>query len=601
MLKNILKQLWSRQRNRSEAPSGSATALALLEQGRLVEAEAALRVGCAAQPNDAEAWHLLGHVLNLRGNTGEAIVALERASTLAPENADGLYSLGSAYRATDDPVRAIEVFQRITELQPLWFAPWIVLADLYAGRDRVDDAEDMYRRALTLAPQVAETHYNFGNLLLRCGSADDALVHYREAVALQPSFARAYSNLLCALNYADSAGTGEIRDAHFEFDSRYAGALEPPQHAHPIRSAHDRTRLGYVSPDFRNHAVGRLVEPALKHHDRERFEVYCYSDVKRPDDRTARFRSYAAHWRDITSKDDDAVAEAIRDDEIDILVDLTGHTDDHRLLVFARRPAPVQVTWIGYPNTTGLRAMDYRITDGYADPPGSTEHLHRERLLRLPEIYLPCEKPEDEVAVTPPPSLSRGYATFGSFNNLMKVSGRTIELWARVLRALPGSRLMAITVPEGRTRARLREAFAQHGVGAERLDLRGRLTHPEFLQAHADVDVALDTYPYHGTTTTAHTLWMGLPLVTLAGSTHLSRVGVSMLANTGLGDLVADTDDQFVQIAISLATDASRLAHLRTTLRQRVEAGPLMDGPRFTRHLEAAYESIREEHCRIGQ
>jgi predicted O-linked N-acetylglucosamine transferase (SPINDLY family) len=245
-----------------------------------------------------------------------------------------------------------------------------------------------------------------------------------------------------------------------------------------------------------------------------------------------------------------------------------------------------------------MSAMDYRITDHHADPPGATEHLHSERLLRLPEIYLPFEAPEEAIAPGPPPSLSRGYVTFGSFNSMTKVSGATIRLWAGVLRAVPGSRLMMITVPEGRTRARLQEAFARQGIVAGRLDLRGRLTHQEFLRAHVDTDVALDTYPYHGTTTTAHTLWMGVPLITLAGSTHVSRVGVSMLANAGLSDLAAATEEEYVRGAIGLVRDTARLQALRAGLRQRMEATPMMDGARFTRALEAAYSSIWEEHCR---
>jgi protein O-GlcNAc transferase len=253
------------------------------------------------------------------------------------------------------------------------------------------------------------------------------------------------------------------------------------------------------------------------------------------------------------------------------------------------------VTWIGYPNTTGMSAMDYRITDAYADPPGLTEHLHSERLLRMPDIYLPCEAPEERIPPTPPPCSARGYVTFGSFNTLAKVSGRTIALWARVLEAMPGSRLMVMTVPEGRTRARLRDVFAKHGIAGDRLDLRGRLAHPEFLQAHADADVALDAFPYHGTTTTVHTLWMGVPLVTLAGTTHVSRVGVSMLTNVGLSDLVATTEEDYVRRAVGLASDAPRLRSLRATLRERMENGPVMDGLRFTRSLERLYASIAYE------
>ena len=590
----LLRQWWSRRREQPQHASASAAAVELVAQGRLREAEDALRAACARRPHDAEAWHLLGYVLQHRGNTREAVDALERAAVAAPANPDALYSLSISYRAAGERRRAIATLERLTVLRPEWHVPWLTLGDMLAEGDDIDPARDMYRRALAAEPAAAEAHHNFGNLLLRCGLADEAIACYREAVALQPSFVRAYSNLLCALNYADGGNPEATRDAHFEFDARYARALAPPPSERWRPRAHGRIRIGYVSPDFRDHAVGRLVEPALRHHDRGRFELYCYSDVKQPDARTSRFRAYAAAWRDVASLDDEALAAQVRRDEIDILVDLAGHTEGNRLLAFARKPAPVQVTWIGYPNTTGLTAMDYRITDARADPPGLTDSLHSERLLRLPEVYLPCERPEERIDAGPPPCLARGCVTFGSFNTLMKLSARAIALWARVLLAVPGSRLLAITVPEGRTRERLREAFARHGIAADRLHLKGRLAHAEFLAAHAEVDLALDTFPYHGTTTTAHTLWMGIPLVTRVGATHVSRVGLSMLHNVGLGDLAAADDDEFVACAARLARDVPRLVALRKGLRERVERSALMDGPRFARHLDSAYVSIWE-------
>ena len=588
MLKGLLARWWSERRGGPTVES----AVQLINQGRLAEAEDALRDACARHPRDAARWHLYGHTLALRLKTDDAVRALERAVEIDASNADALYSLATSLRASGERSRAAALYTRVTSLRPDAYAAWLALADLALESDSVDEAEDFHQRALAAGAQIAEAHYNYGNLLLRCGRANEAVARYREAIALKPSFMRAYSNLLCALTYADSESAEEIRDAHFEFDRRYAQTLRRPAPPRRRRAAGDRLRVGYVSPDFRNHAVARLVEPALKHHDRERYAVHCYSDVKKPDERTARLRGYAAVWRDISGLDDDAVADAIRGDGIDVLVDLTGHTDDHRLLVFARKPAPVQATWIGYPNTTGLAAIDYRITDAYADPPGTTEHLHSERLLRLPDVYLPCERPAEAIDPGPPPSASIGRVTFGAFNNLAKVSGTALRLWARVLQAVPDSRLVIVTVPEGRTRARLLDAFERHGVSAQRIDFRGRLAHEAFMRTHLEVDVALDTYPYHGTTTTVHTLWMGVPVVTLAGDTHRSRAGASLLANAACGDLVARSEDDYVAIASRLARDPMRLRALRESLRERVEHGAIMEGARFARALERAYEAM---------
>ncbi len=596
MLKGLFKQ-WRSARNAAASPPTLAAAVELLKQGRLKEAENDLRLACAAHPDDAECWHLYGHVLSLAHKYDEAVRALVHAVRLAPVNADAAFNLASALRYSGQYERALESFGAVTRLRPDWALGWLGTADLYAALDAVDQAEDCYRRALAVDPGLPEVHFNFGNLLLRCGLAEEAIGCYREALRIEPAFPTAYSNLLCALNYAGNFSAEDVRDAHFEFDRRFGRGCARPAAARSARS--DRPlRVGYVSPDFRVHAVSALCEPALKHHRRDRFVVHCYSDTDKPDARTERLRSYAARWRDTSKLDDDALDAAIREDAIDILVDLAGHTENNRLLVFARKPAPLQVTWIGYPNTTGLSAMDYRITDAIADPPGQTEHLHSERLLRLPHIYLPFETPDEPIDVSPLPAVSNGFVTFGSFNTLMKVSARSIDLWARVLRDTPASRLIIATVPHGRPRAHLGNAFRQRGIDPGRVEFRGRMPQADFLELHRHVDIALDTYPYNGTTTTAHTLWMGVPVISLAGSTHIARVGASMLTNAGVPELLAFSEDDYVKRATELAHDLATLAALRSSLRSRMVAAPNMDGALFTRELEEAYESIWEEYCR---
>jgi predicted O-linked N-acetylglucosamine transferase (SPINDLY family) len=304
----------------------------------------------------------------------------------------------------------------------------------------------------------------------------------------------------------------------------------------------------------------------------------------------------ASGWRQTADVPDDALADMIRNDRIDILVDLSGHTENDRLMVFARKPAPLQITWNGYANTTGMTAIDYRITDAYADPPGMTDGLHTEKLVRMPDIYMPFEVPEDDVREGPCPHVERGYVTFGSFNAVSKVTPSMVELWSRILHEVPSSRLLVLTVPEGRTRLRLRDAFEKLGIPADRLDLRGRLRQRDFMAAHQEVDIALDCYPFHGTTTTAHTLWMGLPVVTLAGRSHVARVGVSMLTNVGLAELVASNEAEYVSHAVKLASEGPWLQDLRLNLRKRMLAAPNMDGERFTRSLEHVYTSMWNDY-----
>ena len=590
MLRTLLRGIVPSRR----APAQLAEAIKLIDSDRLEEAEAVVRRVCVARPNDAGSHHLLGHVLTRKGDLRGAIATLEQASRIAPADANVYYSLGSACAAAGDHAAAVGAFAKAAKIAPEWSVAWSSLADAHAARDAVDEAEDAYQCALNRSPDRAEAHYNYANLLLRLGRTEEAVQRYRRAITLDPDFRAAHTNLVYALNFLDPYPPEAVFREHVAWAARHANALTAGTVPHLARRRDGPLRVGYVSPNFRRHAVTYFFEPILRHHDAARVTVYCYADVSKPDIRTERLRTYAAQWRDIAGKSDEDVAAAVRDDEIDILVDLTGHTENDRLLLFARKPAPVQVTWNGYANTTGLSAIDYRITDGFCDPPGMTEHFHVERLLRMPRIYMPFEPPEHDIAAGPPPCLTTKRVTFASFNALSKVNARTVRLWSRILLTVPHSRLMLLTVPAGRTRTRLCDEFSAHGIDAERLEFRPRLDERAFLEAYRDADIALDTFPFHGTTTTAHTLWMGLPVVTLAGTVHAARVGVSMLSNAGLSHLVTSTEDEYVARAVDLARDPGELATLRASLRERMRSAPNMDGAAFTRALENEYARIWE-------
>jgi predicted O-linked N-acetylglucosamine transferase (SPINDLY family) len=347
--------------------------------------------------------------------------------------------------------------------------------------------------------------------------------------------------------------------------------------------------------------VGTFIEPILANHDHAAFEVVCYCDVPRPDAVTQRLRAFADQWHSIIGMTDEQLAGKIRQDGIDILVDLAGHTADNRLRTLARKPAPVQVTYIGYPDTTGLRAVDYRITDGDADPPGLTEQYHTESLIRLPGPF-PCySAPAEAPQANALPALSGGGVTFGSFNNFAKVTAHALALWARILDQVPGSRLLlkAASLGDLAVRQRVQEFFAGKAVSPQRLELLGREPSTRgHLSHYHRIDIALDTFPYCGTTTTCEALWMGVPVVSLAGSTHVARVGTSLLNSVGLAELSAHDEADYVRIACRLAGDLEKLAAMRITLRQRMQRSPLMDGPRLTRELEKVYREMWAEYCR---
>jgi predicted O-linked N-acetylglucosamine transferase (SPINDLY family) len=355
--------------------------------------------------------------------------------------------------------------------------------------------------------------------------------------------------------------------------------------------------VGYVSPYFTDHAVNFFVEPILRSHDRAQFEVFAYSDVAAPSATTHRLQSVVDHWRDTTHISDEQFSEQVRRDQIDILVDLTGHIGGSRLLAFARKPAPVQVTYIGYQNTTGMRAMDYRLTDDYADPLGHTEALHTEALVRLPRSFF-CYLPSpDAPSVGPLPALRNGYVTFGSFNNFQKIHAEVLKAWADILRQVAGARLVMIVGHAPQAAERVHEFFASRGIERERVELVPRLSREEYLRRIASVDVALDPFPFNGHTTTCDCQWQGVPVVTLSGSTYLSRFGGSGLATLGLDDWIATSPEQYVAIAVAKAADLAGLATLRDSLRDRMAASALLDHAGFTRRLETAYRTLWAAWC----
>ncbi len=528
----------------------------------------------------------------------EAETALARALELQPGLAEAHNALGIVAKERGQKDLALSLYRQAAALRPGYPEPYSGMGDVLHAQNRAVEAEQAYRRALELNPGYFDAHNNLANALKDQGRLAEAIDHYHAAIAARPEDILAYSNLLYVSNYIPGQTAASISQAHREivahFESRVAECRKP--HAN-TPDPERRLRIGYMSPDFRAHAVSYFIEPILRAHDHAGFEVFCYHNNLAADAVTKRLRGIADHWRDIANMEDDEAAEQVRNDGIDILVDLAGHTSKNRLMVFARKPAPVQVTYLGYPATTGLSAMDYRITDAYADPVGADDRYYTERLVRMPHstwCYLP---PGGAPDVRPTPALERGSVTFGSFNNISKLNPEVIAAWGAILRALPNARLLIATVPEGMARERLRAGFGACNIDAARLDFRGWMPTAAFHAAHHEVDIALDPFPVNGGTTTCETLWMGVPVVSLYGSTFVGRAGASLLNAGGLGELVAANVEDYVAMAVRLARDLDRLKALRSGMLERLAASPLCDSAGFTRALEEHYRAMWSGWC----
>jgi predicted O-linked N-acetylglucosamine transferase (SPINDLY family) len=336
------------------------------------------------------------------------------------------------------------------------------------------------------------------------------------------------------------------------------------------------------------HPCALFLLPLFRHHDRRQFEIICYAQVTHPDLHTRQFQDLVPVWRNTVRRTDSEVAAMIRDDQIDILVDLKLHTAGNRLLIFAHKPAPVQVTWLGYPGTTGMNAIDYRLTDPHLDPPDGDQTCYSERTIRLPDTFWCYDPLTDEPQVNALPCLQNGYVTFGSLNNFLKINDDVLSLWAQVLGGIPGSRLILLA-PQGSARRRVLDRMTSAGISPDRIEMLDRHPRCQYLQTFHRIDISLDTFPYNGHTTSLDSFWMGVPVITLVGPTIVGRAGLGQLTNLGLPDLIAHAPEQYIQIATKLAADTPRLNDLRSTLRQRMKVSPLMNADRFTRNIESAY------------
>ena len=506
--------------------------------------------------------------------------------------------LGAALIGNSRPAEACECFERVVALEPARPGAHTNLAEALRASGRPERAVDECEQALRLEPADAAAFHHLGLALPSLGRMDEAVQALRRACELKPDSAHLRSSLLFALNRYADIDPFALASEHRRWAVDFADPLTAAALPHANRPDPDRSlKIGYVSGDFFRHAVSYFIEPVLAAHDRRQFRTICYFSGGAQDEVTARLRALSGAWHDVAALSDETLAALIREDAVDVLVDLSGHTKDQRLLALARKPAPVQITWLGYLNTTGMGAMDYRLTDAVADPPGESDRLHRERLLRLPACqwcYLP---PADAPPVAPLPALASGRVTFASFNQFDKLSERCVALWARVLANVPNAALAVFGVPTPESSDFVLDIFEREGIDIGRIALRRPLAFDAYLRACNEVDIALDSLPYNGGTTTCESLWMGVPVVSRAGVSGAQRSGASLLTAVGLGGLVAHSDEEYVNKACALARELPALAALRSGMRERLARSPLMDAERFVRQLESAYREAWRDWC----
>jgi protein O-GlcNAc transferase len=563
--------------------------------GALAVYEAALD----AEGDNPFAHYNLGRLRHARGELEPAEAHLRRALQRKPDFVDALIALAGVLDARGDGSGAAAVLQQALALAPGHGGAWYNFGELLWRLERYDEAEIALRRTLEIEPRFIPAWHLLANMLRGLSRIADALEACAAARRLEPERFELETMELQALTIWDGISEEALFARHRAFGARLEAAFAPRAGPWPNdRNPERRLRVGFVSCDFNLHPVAWFALPLFERLDRSRVEVFCYSTATRPaDDVTAKVRAAADIWRDSGALTDEAIADLIRGDAIDILVDLTGHTGATRLGVFAQQPAPVQASWLGYLGTTGLTRIQYRLTDARADPPGAADRLHTETLVRLPHS-LWCYRPAHAQAhATEPPGARSGHVTFGSFNHAPKLSATARRLWAEILCRLPGSRLLLVGVPIGRAQRDLLRDFAAAGVEGSRLTILPRVTFDEYLRQLDAVDLALDSMPYGGGTTTFDALWMGVPVLTLAGERSASRSAASILGALELHDWVAATPDEYVGRALAQGADSARLARLRATLRARLRDSPLTDEAGFARDMEAAYRKMWRAWC----
>ncbi len=574
----------------------------LAKIGRLDEAISVYRHALSLDPNSAGAHFNLGNVLATIGRPEEALREYEQTIALWPDFGDAELARGNVLDDLNRSDEALAAYERALVIRPDWVEAHGNLGLAYLKQAKLPQAIASLRAAVALAPGLSTAHSNLANALKANGDLELAIDTYQRALEIEPSNLEALSGLIFTLNYLANGSAAETLATAKRFGELATQAARPFNHWNNSPDPKRRLRVGIVSGDLREHPVGFFFESiiaALAASDaRDHLELFAYSNHLLADSTTARIRAGFNHWTLVTGMDDALFVARVREDQIDVLIDLSGHTAHHRLPAFAWKPAPVQISWLGYFGTTGVPAMDYLLADPWSLPVELEEHFS-ERIWRMPETRLCFTPPRGRHPVAALPALTNGKITFGCFGHLTKANDGVIALWSRVLSAVPGSQLCikAPQLGDSAARERLLARFAEPGIDATRLRLVGPSARAEYLDAYGDIDIVLDTFPFPGGTTSAESLWMGVPVLTLSGDRFLSRQGVSLLVNVGLADWVATSADDYVARAVQHTSDLRQLSALRSSLRGQVLAAPLFDAARFAGYFEQALREIWRQWC----
>ena len=569
----------------------------LYDNGSFDEAESLARKMTSHSPKDAFGWKVLGVLLGQFERREEALLALQKATSLSIGDAEGHYNLGIVYRSLERLNDAEKSFRFAIKLVPKYAAAFNNLGLILFEKRHIQEAKSCFEEALLILPNYAEAHRNMATVLHALGDIDESVTHLKRARQIDPDLTDLNTTLLFYMSEMVGVSSEELFAEHCRYGDYVEGPLRASWSQHDnLRDPEKNLKIGFVSGDFYKHAVSSFIEPVLIHlMEYPQLSLYAYSDPEIEDETTNRLRGYFSHWYSMTGVSDEKLAEKIRGDGIDILVDLSGHTARNRLLTFARKPAPVQLSWIGYPGTTGLQSMDYYLMVPFSSPPGKFDDQFTEKL-----VYLPAT-PFSPSDLSPPvntlPALKNGYITFGSFNRQSKINPSVIALWSELLRALPESKMLLDVMPQVGSGDRLIELFSLEGIAAERLMLHPRAGTERYLALHHQVDICLDTFPYNGGTTTLNALWMGVPTLTLAGSTLPGRLGAGMLGQVGLNSFVAEDKSDFVEKGVSWANSLITLSSLRLELRERFKQSAIGQPTIIALSLERALRIMWRRWC----
>ena len=558
------------------------------EAGATEVAEGLYRRALALDPGHLDTRNALGVVLKDLGRRDEAIACWQAVLQQAPRHAAALNNLGALYRLMHRREEAIRYLRAALAIEPQDGVTAANLAHALLESGQTSEAEQLARQIVAREPARADGHHMLGFALAYQARIEPALAAFRVAQTLEPASTTVVSNILFASLYSDARSPAELLDMHREITRALPPAAPPPLYRpRPAAASARPLRVGYLSPDFRSHPVAVFFEPILSHHARDAFEIFCYSTTNAPDEVTARLMARAAHWRDCAGLPDAKIAAQIAADGIDVLIDLAGYTAQNRCAVLRAKPAPVQALYIGYPGSSCLPEVDWLIADEHLIPAAHEGH-YTERIARVDGTFWCFQPPTDAPPVSPPPALTRGQVTFGSYNAYQKITDSTVALWAAVLAAVPGSRLLlkALQFADPVIRAQAAARFVAAGIDASRIEIRPPVDHDRALAAYADLDIALDPTPYNGATTSCEALWMGVPVLSLRGERFSARMGHSILQAVGLPALAVDSPAALVARAVALAADREGLAALRAALRPRMAAARICDAEAGARALE---------------